>query len=99
MKKISQKAFDDLVNQKVEEILYSDEFEKGFDDWLNEMQEPCKVGNLEYLPSEVLKNCDPIAYRVCFSDDYMGSERERIEEDVISELETEYEIIEETLIN
>ena len=93
-KKITQEKLDELIDQKVEEILESDEFEQGFDDWLDEIGEPCKVGNLEYSQSQVLKNCDPIAYRICFTDDYQESERERIAEEVREELEQVYEVIE-----
>ena len=93
MKTITQEKFDELVDEKVEDILESDEFEKGFDDWLDEVQpDGVSVGNLNYPASRVLKEVDPIAYRVCFSDDYQESERERIEEEVRDELESEYEI-------
>lgn len=93
MTPITQEKFNDLVSQKVEEILESDEFEKGFDDWLDELQpEGVSIGNLNYQASTVLKEVDPIAYRVCFSDDYQESERERIEEEVTEELEEVYEV-------
>ena len=62
--------------------------EEGFDEWLDEIGEPCKVGTLEYSQSRVLKECDPTAYRVCFTDDYQESMRENIEQEVRDELET-----------
>lgn len=34
-----------------------------YDDLLDECYEPFKIGELEYSPSDVLKNVDPIAYR------------------------------------
>lgn len=93
MKTITQEKFDELVDEKVEEILESDEFEKGFDDWLDETQpEGVSIGNLNYSASRVLKEVDPVAYRCSFSDDYQESERERVEEEVRDELESEYEI-------
>jgi hypothetical protein len=42
--------------------------EEQFDDLLDESNEPIRIGSLEYLPSQVLKAVDPIAYRVAFND-------------------------------
>jgi len=43
--------------EKISELLeYVDEI-------INETNETIKIGNLTYLPSQVLKNTDPIAYR------------------------------------
>ena len=72
----------DEVEEQLENLSYDD-----FDDWLDEIGEPCKVGTLEYSQSRVLKECDPIAYRVCFTDDYQESMRENIEIDVRAEIE------------
>ena len=47
---------------------------------------------MNYSASRVLKEVDPVAYRCSFSDDYQESERERVEEEVRDELESEYEI-------
>ena len=49
------------------------EIEEQFDEMLNETNELIKIGNLTYLPSQVLKNTDPIAYRIGLSEfeDYM----------------------------
>ena len=91
MKTITQEKFDDLVSDKVEEILESDEFKKGFDDGLDEIGEPCKVGNLEYSQSQVLKNCDPSAYRVRLHD-HQEEERVQITHEIREVLEREYEI-------
>ena len=85
-KKVTEENIDELVDKEVEEQLEALDTED-FDDWLDEIGEPCKVGTLEYSQSEVLKNCDPTAYRVCFTDDYQESMRDSIEEQVREELE------------
>ena len=84
--KVTSENIEDLINAEVEEQLEALD-EEGFDQWLDEIGEPCKVGTLEYSQSEVLKQCDPTAYRVCFSDDYCESMRENIEQEVRDELE------------
>lgn len=40
------------------------ELEEAFDEMLDETNELIKIGTLEYLPSQVLKAVDPIAYRI-----------------------------------
>ena len=40
------------------------ELEEAFDEMLDECNETIKIGTLTYLPSQVLKNTDPIAYRI-----------------------------------
>ena len=88
--KVTSKNIEDLINAEVEEQLEALD-EEGFDDWLDEIGEPCKVGTLEYSQSRVLKECDPTAYRVCFTDDYCESMRENIEQEVRDELEAKLE--------
>ena len=39
-----------------------------YDEMLNECNEVVKIGNLTYLPAQVLKEVDPIAYRCGFAD-------------------------------
>ena len=39
-----------------------------YDETLDECYEPYNMGGMEYMPSDILKECDPIAYRVGFSD-------------------------------
>ena len=84
--KVTSENVEDLIDKEVEEQLEALD-EEGFDQWLDEIGEPCKVGTLEYSQSEVLKQCDPTAYRVCFTDDYQESMRESIEDQVRDELE------------
>lgn len=44
---------------------------ESYDEWLDEIHEPVKIGYMEYSASQVLKNVDPIAYRLGFFDDYL----------------------------
>lgn len=37
---------------------------EAYDDLLDDCYEPCRIGNLEYSPSQVLRQCDPIAYDI-----------------------------------
>ena len=85
--KVTSENIEDLIIDEVEEQLENLSYDD-FDDWLDEIGEPCKVGTLEYSQSEVLKQCDPIAYRVCFTDDYQESMRESIEDEVRHEIES-----------
>ena len=39
-----------------------------YDDMLDECCEPYTLNGMEYMPSTILKECDPIAYRVGFAD-------------------------------
>ena len=39
-----------------------------YDDMLDECHEPYNLGGMEYMPSTILKECDPIAYRTGFAD-------------------------------
>ena len=88
--KVTSENIEDLITKEVDEQLEALD-EEGFDDWLDEIGEPCKVGTLEYSQSRVLKECDPTAYRVCFTDDYQESMRENIEQEVRDELEAKLE--------
>lgn len=45
-----------------------------FDEMLDEISEPYKIGDLTFYPSDILYNCDPIAYRCALAD--WDSERE-----------------------
>lgn len=48
----------------INEKYTSEELEEMFDEMLDETGEPAKVGSLQFSPSEVLHNCDPVAYRI-----------------------------------
>ena len=83
-KKVTEENIDELVDKEVEEQLdYIEEEE--FNDSLDEMGE-ISVGNLTFMPSDILKNCDPVAYRIGFTE-YQDFRREDIEQEVREELE------------
>lgn len=42
--------------------------ESDFDEMLDECHETYNLGGMTFYPSDVLKSCDPIAYRICKSD-------------------------------
>ena len=42
--------------------------EDRFDQFLDECYPVYKLGELEFYPSDILKSCDPVAYRVYISD-------------------------------
>jgi hypothetical protein len=55
-------------------MIYTEtEIEEQYNEMLDETNELIKIGNLTYLPSQVLKNTDPIAYRIGLSEfeDYL----------------------------
>lgn len=49
--------------------------EESYDDMLDECYEPYKIGCCTFYASQVLKECDPIAYR-CGLSDYQSAELE-----------------------
>lgn len=52
-----------------------EELEERFDDMLNDCYPAVKIGYIEFSPADILKSCDPIAYRVGVSD-YEDYEKE-----------------------
>tara|TARA_R110002110_G_scaffold335316_1_gene546037 strand:- start:428 stop:691 length:264 start_codon:yes stop_codon:yes gene_type:complete len=78
--------YDDKVDEEVEKRLDA-LTEDQFNEWLDELDEPYTMGNLTFYPSDILKSCDPIAYDMCFTDDYQESMRESIEEQVRDEID------------
>ena len=49
-------------------MLTEDEAYEMYDDMLDQCYEPYNMSGMIYMPSDILKECDPIAYRVGFSD-------------------------------
>jgi hypothetical protein len=50
-------------------MLYTEtEIEEQFDDFLDEVYPVVKIGEMTFYPSQILKNCDPIAYRIWLSE-------------------------------
>lgn len=42
--------------------------EEMFDEMLNDVYPVYKIGELTFYPSQILKDCDPIAYRIGLSE-------------------------------
>jgi len=65
------------------------EIEEAYKEMLDECHEPVKIGFGEYYASDILKNCDPIAYRIGLSEyeDYLAEEEEEEEEEADDEEE------------
>ena len=50
-------------------MLYTEtELEQQFDEMLDECYPVVKIGYMEFYPSQILKNCDPIAYQISVSE-------------------------------
>ena len=62
----------DYITSDGQEITDHDAHER-FDEMLNECYDVIKFGEMTYMPADVLKECDPIAYR-CMFNDYADSE-------------------------
>lgn len=77
--------YEDAVSDEVEKRC-NDLTDESYDEWLDEISEPYELGYSTFYPSDVLKNCDPTAYRCGFGD-YQESMRESIEDDVINEVD------------
>lgn len=59
----SENDFWDLLEEAI-----TNEVEWNLDDIIDEENEVVHIGWLTYYPSQVLKDCDPVAYR-CYADD------------------------------
>lgn len=76
--------------------------ESEWDDILNECSDDICIGDLSFTPSEIIKNCDPTAYR-CGKSDYESTfDLDDLEEynelkEKIADLEIEIEAIEEKI--
>lgn len=42
--------------------------EEEFDDWLDDVYPTYQIAGVTLYPSQMLKNCDPIAYRIALSE-------------------------------
>ena len=76
--------------------------ESDFNEFLDEIEESVNVCGMEFYPSDILKNCDPIAYRCAKSDYESNFDLDDVEEycdlkDELEELETELEDFESEL--
>lgn len=69
------------------------EIERLFDEFLDDSNPLCQIGELSYLPSEVLKAVDPMAYDIELTNFISSYLDERLEEldDMLDELEINLE--------
>jgi hypothetical protein len=62
-------------------MLYTEtEIEEQYNEMLDECYPVVKIGYMEFYPSQILKNCDPIAYQIGLSE-YMDALEEENEND------------------
>lgn len=45
-------------------LIDENQLEQMFDEYLDDVHEPMTIGWGKFYPSDILKNCDPIAYRM-----------------------------------
>lgn len=62
----------EIENELANFELDPDEYTEEYDDFLDEVSDSVRIGSLEYAPSHVLKEVDPIAYR-CGLNDYIDN--------------------------
>lgn len=69
------------------------EIEESLVQLLDEIYEPFKMGELTFYPSDILKSCDPIAWRMAVSEheDYLAEklEEESADSNLLENLEDE----------
>ena len=69
--------------------------EAEFDEFLNDVEESVMIYGIEFLPSDILKSCDPVAYRCAKNDFESDYDLDNCEEysDLKDELESlEYQL-------
>jgi hypothetical protein len=49
-------------------VITEEQLEESLDIWLNDSHPTYKIAGVEILPSEILRRCDPVAYRIALSD-------------------------------
>ena len=69
--------------------------ESDFDEFLDEIEQPVTVCGMTFYPSDILKNCDPIAYRCAKSDYESNYDLDDVEE--YADLKDELEALESDL--
>ena len=73
------------LKEKIEELEGFELSEQEYDDFLDGIYEEVHIGALTFSPSEILKNCDEVAYRIG-RDEEEDCQRENMKEDVNEEL-------------
>ncbi|QEG04648.1 hypothetical protein I29_174 [Escherichia phage I29] len=91
LKKQIAELEDKIDNFEIDE----DKYDENYDEWLDEIYGEIMIGNISFLPSRILKELDPIAYRCGFSDYIDSLDIEDDEE--YQELQTELEEAKEEL--
>ncbi len=91
LKKQIAELEDKIDNFEIDEDKHDDKY----DEWLDEIYGEIMIGNISFLPSRILKELDPIAYRCGFSDYIDSLDIEDDEE--YQELQTELEEAKEEL--
>ncbi|EOK9195622.1 hypothetical protein PST17_RS13950 [Escherichia coli] len=91
LKKQIAELEDKIDNFEIDEDKYDDKY----DEWLDEIYGEIMIGNISFLPSRILKELDPIAYRCGFSDYIDSLDIEDDEE--YQELQTELEEVKEEI--
>ena len=90
---VTEANLDSLVEAEIEAQVEAID-EEEYDQMLDDCYPPCEIGNMTFEPSDVLKECDPTAYR-CGMVDYADSRREDFEDDVRDLIESMIESDEE----
>ena len=91
---------DDIQNQINDKQKEIDHFEYScteseYDDFLDEIEGSVTVAGMEFYPSDILKSCDPVAYR-CAKNDYESNyDLDDVEE--YNDLKDELELLEDRL--
>jgi len=57
----------ELLNEKTDYEL-EQELQEQFDEYLNDSHDPVMIAVILFYPADILKECDPIAYRVFLND-------------------------------
>ena len=76
--------------------------ESDFDEFLDEIEQPVNVCGMQFYPSDILKNCDPVAYRCAKADYESNYDLDDVEEysdlkDELEGLKDELEVLENEL--
>lgn len=76
--------------------------ESDFNEFLDEIEQPVNVCGMQFYPSDILKSCDPTAYRCAKSDYESNYDLDEVEEytdlkDELEALESELEELESEL--
>lgn len=58
----------EYIDMHTHEILDDDDMHDRYDEWLDEIYGEVNIGYSTFSPSEILKELEPITYRVGFSD-------------------------------